>query len=122
MLSYEVSKMSYEVVKLACENLSQLEKMKLAQYLIQTSVQAMEKEKPKAQVKPSEKQSKADVVATIQERILKSRPSKVTAMKNFIRAMFQFQGGISEPEIESILKDLKKQKVFKVDGAKVVYL
>lgn len=122
MLSYEVSKMSYEVVKLACENLSQLEKMKLAQYLIQTSVQAMEKDKPKVQVKPSEKQSTVDVIATVQERVLKSRPSKVTAMKNFIRAMFQFQGGISEPEIESILKDLKKKKIFKIDGAKVVYL
>ncbi len=114
--------MSYEVVKLACENLSQLEKMKLAQYLIQTSVQAMEKEKPKVQVKPSEKQSKTDVIATVKERVLKSKPSKVASMKNFIRAMFQFQGGISDPEIESILKDLKKQKIFRIDGAKVVYL
>ena len=114
--------MSYEVVKLACENLSQLEKMKLAQYLIQTSVQAMEKDKPKVQVKPSEKQSKGDVIATVQERVLKNRPSKVTAMKNFIRAMFQFQGGISDHEIESIIKDLKKKKIFKIDGVKVVYL
>ncbi|EGR0269186.1 hypothetical protein FMH15_21490 [Vibrio alginolyticus] len=114
--------MSYEVVKLACENLTVLEKMKLAQYLVQTSVQAMEKEKPAAQVKPTATQTKDQVVSSIQERVLKSKPSKVSSMKNFIRAMFNFQGGISDSEIDSILKDLKKKKVFRVDGAKVIYL
>ncbi|MEZ8991025.1 hypothetical protein AB4571_01795 [Vibrio breoganii] len=114
--------MSYEVVKLACENLTQLEKMKLAQYLIQTSVQAMEKEKTKTQVKESASPTKAQVISTVQERVLKSKPAKETSMKNFVRAMFQFQGGISEAEVDKIIKDLMRKKVFRIDGAKVIYL
>ncbi len=114
--------MSYEVVKLACENLTELEKMKLAQYLIQTSVQAMEKGNPKTQVTESVSPAKAEIVENVQERVLKSRPSKVSSMKNFVRAMFQFQGGISDSEIDTILNQLKKDKVFKVDGSKIIYL
>lgn len=114
--------MSYEVVKLACENLTQLEKMKLAQYLIQTSVQAMEKEKPKTQVKEPASPTKAQVMSSVQERVLKSRPSKESSMKNFVRAMFQFQGGIPDTEVDNILKDLIRKKVFRIDGSKIIYL
>ena len=110
--------MSLEVVKLACENLTGLEKMKLVQYLVQTSVQAMEKENPKDQVK----QSKELVVAEVRERVLKSKPSKVSSLKNFIGSMFQFQGGISDSEIDTIVEGLKKSKILKVNGMKIVYL
>lgn len=114
--------MSYEVVKLACESLTGLEKMKLAQYLIQTSVQAMEKDSPKPQVNETVSLSKNQVLDSVQERVLKSRPSKISSMKNFVRAMFQFQGGISDSEIDAILNRLIKDKVFTINGSKIVYL
>lgn len=114
--------MSHEIVKLACEKLTELEKMKLAQYLIQTSVQTMEKGNPKPQVIESVSPTRAQIVEDVQGRVLKSRPNKVSSMKNFVRAMFQFQGGISDSEIDIILNHLKKNKVFKVDGTKILYL
>lgn len=114
--------MSYEVVKLACGNLTELERMKLAQYLIQTSVQAMEEKNPKVQVQQPITKSKASVVADVEGRVLKSRPSKVSTMKNFISTMFNFQGGISSSEVDIIIEGLKKKKLFKIDGNKIVYL
>jgi hypothetical protein len=36
--------------------------------------------------------------------------------------MFNFRGGISEKEQESIIKELEKQKIIKIENTKVLYL
>ena len=36
--------------------------------------------------------------------------------------MFQFQGGISEPDIDKIIAELQKQKYIKINQNKVNYL
>ncbi|PSV00884.1 hypothetical protein [Photobacterium kishitanii] len=121
--------MNYEIIKLACSALTDLEKMKLAQFLIQTSIHAIEQEQEQEQAgnKPQDKESTSSQkenkkIEAIQSRIMKSKPTKVSSMKNFIRSMFQHEGGISESEMNNIFKYFKKAKVFKISGEKIVYL
>jgi len=53
---------------------------------------------------------------------LKSRPSKVKSLENFIDAMFQFKGSISEEERSSIISSLQKKKLIKIEKNLVLYL
>jgi len=57
------------------------------------------------------------------DRIGKLRPSKKASLINSIKAMYQFQGGVSDEDQEKIIKDLQKRKFLKIESNnKVVYL
>lgn len=94
--------MSYDVIRLASDKLSYREKMKLAQYLIQAAIREEELLRPKERdvesfssdipLKPTE----IDLVHYAKERLAKSKPAKTKSLRNFLEAMFQFQGGIEK--------------------------
>lgn len=53
---------------------------------------------------------------------MKSKPAKKAALFNFIGAMFQFQGGISDEEKEAIVSELQKKKWLTIDSnGRVLY-
>jgi hypothetical protein len=122
--------MSYEVIKLACDNLTYREKMKLAQYLIQAAIK--EEETLNLLNRPAEqKQSHSgqpsnsidsDLLEYVKERLAKSKPSKRQSLSNFISAMFQFQGGIDSDDIEKLISKLEKAGFIRLAGNKVSYV
>ena len=121
--------MSYDVIRLAAEKLSYREKMKLSQYLIQAAIKEEEELHPEKRItisstnqttiKPTE--SKENTIDYIKERLFKSKPSKKQSLSNFISAMFQFQGGIKNEDIDSIINQLVKEKLITIDGQKITY-
>lgn len=125
--------MSYEVIRLACDKLSYREKMKLAQYLIQAAIKEEETLNPTERVvnAPCPKQNKPQEVSNnlsgkelilyVKERLEKSKPAKTQTLKNFISAMFQFQGGIEESKIEDIVRSLERDRFLSINGTKVNY-
>lgn len=122
--------MSYEVIRIAADKLTYREKMKLAQYLIQAAIKEEENINPSKrsltvlaeEIKDFQNSDKTDLVTYAKERLSKSKPAKTQSLKNFIGAMFQFQGGIEESKIESIVKSLEKEGFLTIDGTKVKYV
>lgn len=120
--------MSYDVIRLAADKLSYREKLKLSQYLIQAALKEEEELHPEKRIAPTAKQpvaktneAKENTIDYIKERLLKSKPSKRQTLSNFIGAMFQFQGGIKDEDIETIINKLVKEKFLVIDGNKINY-
>ena len=120
--------MSYDVIRLAADKLSYREKLKLSQYLIQAALKEEEELHPEKRINSNTKQSvaktnesKENTIDYIKERLLKSKPSKRQTLSNFIGAMFQFQGGIKDEDIDTIINKLVKEKFLVVDGNKINY-
>lgn len=125
--------MSYDVIRLAADNLTYREKLKLSQYLIQAAIKEEEDLNPatrnvtepknkKIETKSVERTSgDLDVISYVKERLFKSKPSKKQSLINFIGAMFQFQGGIEDSKIDAIIKRLEKEGVLTISGSKVTY-
>lgn len=121
--------MSYEVIRLACDKLTYREKMKLAQYLIQAAIKEEEALNPQKRSTPQESVNNCqsasltgpDLLEYVKERLAKSRPSKRQTLSNFISAMFQFQGGINDEEVEKLILKLEKSGFLKREGNKVIY-
>lgn len=123
--------MTYNEISVLCEKLSKNDKLRLMQSLIVQVMREDEVQQPKLQVRvqtatkvdASSKTNFENVHTEILERLLKSRPGKASTLKNFIAAMFQFRGGISDQEIETVIKDLQKMKRIHIDSSnKVSYL
>ena len=123
--------MSYDVIALACEQLSYRDKLRLAQLLIQTARKEEENTNPinrtvpepvkKVKRTPDSPKEKITIEYVI-ERLLKLRPVRKTSLSNSIKAMFQFQGGISDSDIEKIISELQKLKYIKIEENIVRYL
>jgi len=121
--------MSYEVIRLACDNLTYREKMKLAQYLIQAAIKEEETLNP--QNRSAEQESSrsnqptnltdSDLLEYVKERLAKSKPSKRQTLSNFINAMFQFQGGIESNDVEKLISKLEKSGFLRLEGNKIIY-
>ena len=123
--------MTYDVIALACDQLSYRDKLRLAQLLIQTARKEEENanpqnraepkaiEKPKAKPEPS---TDIDVIEYVVERLMKLKPVKKQSLANSIKAMFQFQGGIAESDIDKIISELQKRKYIKIEQNSVSYL
>jgi hypothetical protein len=124
--------MNYEVVALACEQLSYRDKLRLAQLLIQTARKEEENEnqKNRAERKDVKNNNGAkevslndiDTIEYVVERLFKLKPTKKKSLTNSIKAMFQFQGGISDSDIDNIISELQKRKHIKLEQNKVSYL
>lgn len=119
------NKMSkYDEIKNEILELSYRDKLRLAQLLIQLA-RKEEEEFSVGHAIPQQSEKKIETVDTYVyalERVLKSRPSKLVSLENFISAMFQFQGSITEDEKQDLIKKLIKNKVIHIEGNKVIYL
>lgn len=105
--------MGYDEVAVLCGQLSYRDKFRLAQLLIQTARKEEEEKNPDGR-KPTAKDSYA--IEYVAERLLKSKPAKKAALLNFIGAMFQFQGGISDKDKEAIVSELQERKLISIDN------
>ena len=54
-------------------------------------------------------------LAFVKKRILKLKPKKKAGLIRSIAAMFQFKGGIPEQEIQTMIKNLQKEKTLAID-------
>jgi hypothetical protein len=123
--------MNYDVIALACQQLSYRDKFRLAQLLIQIARKEEENTNPINRTEPepvkkvkSTPDSPKEIITIeyVIERLLKLRPIKKTSLSNSIKAMFQFQGGISDSDIEKIMSELQKLKYIKIEENNVRYL
>lgn len=123
--------MIYDVIVPACEQLSYRDKLRLAQLLIQTARKEEENVNPQNRSEPKvvEKEKsnegslkEVDAIEYVVERLLKLKPVKKQSLINSIKAMFQFQGGISDSDIDKNISELQKRKYIKVEQHKVFYL
>lgn len=122
--------MDYNTALEAVISLDYRDKLRLAQLLIQLARKEEEAQYVKKQ--PAHKPSvpKSSTVSNvdspdlryIKERLLKSKPGKVQSLQNFIDAMFQFKGSVSESKRNQLIKDLQKAKVLRIENNKVTYL
>lgn len=112
-----------EIAKLAGQ-LSYKDKLRLAQLLNQLA------KKEEGQSDPEKKEaivsadpSNPDVIQYVAERIFKLKPIKKAALLNSIRSMFQFQGGISDDDVERMVVELQKSRHLSIDeNNRVSYL
>jgi len=112
--------MSYEEIAKATETLSYRDKFRLAQLLIQMARKEEEEQYPTERKAMGAKDK--ETIEYVSERLLKSKPSKKPALSNFISAMFQFQGGISEEDKNHIISVLQKMKILSIsENGKVTY-
>lgn len=102
--------MKYEEILNECRELSSNDKLKLATSLLQMIA------------KDNTETSVAIAFSEIAKRVLKSKPSKKKALENFIKAMFNFGGSITDKEVSSIILKLQKKRYLKLDENKVIYL
>ena len=117
--------MDYNTALEAVVSLSYRDKLRLAQLLIQLARKEEEEQSVKSipkQVKQSSSKEELLDLNYVKERLLKSKPSKLSSLENFIDAMFQFKGSISESKRNQIIAQLKKAKVLGVENNKVTYL
>ena len=112
--------MSYKEIVKAAETLSYRDKFRLAQLLIQLARKEEEEQYPTERMAMIVKDK--ETIKYVSERLLKSKPSKKPALSNFISAMFQFQGGISEEDKNYIINALQKKKILSIsENGKVTY-
>jgi hypothetical protein len=116
--------MNYEEIVKECENLGYRDKLRLSQLLIQLARKEEEIQNPQnrsnlkdEKKKEISKELKNDIgsIQYIIDRIVKLKPSKKKTLMNSIRAMYQFQGGVSEQDQERIIAKLKKMKFINID-------
>jgi len=77
----------------------------------------------KAKTKTEESATDINSIQYVIERLDKLRPSRKKTLMNSIRAMYQFQGAISEEDQETIIDKLEKKKFLKIESNnRVTYL
>jgi len=118
--------MIYDEIALVCEQqLGYRDKLRLAQLLIQQARKEEEKQNPQKRVEKKvdaslqtqeQQESIAETMAYVIEKILKLKPSKRNSLANSISAMFQFQGGISDSDIEKIISELQRLNYINIDS------
>lgn len=107
----------YQDIAKQSEKLSYRNKLRLAQLLIQLARKEEEETYPQERVDtPARKPTDPETIGYIADRILKLRPARKASALNSIGAMFQFQGGISDQDKETIIKELVRRKVLIVDA------
>jgi hypothetical protein len=124
--------MQYDEIVRHCEGLGYRDKFRLSQLLIQLARKEEEIQNPKNRNDIKEGKAKAikedptndiNSIQYVIDRIAKLRPAKKKSLLNSIRAMYQFQGAISEKDQEIIVEKLEKSKFLKIESNnRVTYL
>lgn len=108
--------MTYSEIEKLAKELPYREKFRLAQAMIQMA----RKEEEETNVV---KNQAAGTLDDIKSRILKSKPVKKAALENFVKAMYNFKGGVSDEDLAKIIKQLEKEKFISIDlNNRVTYL
>lgn len=122
--------MTYTEISALCEQLSRNEKLRLTQLLIMQVMREEDIQKSQSCIQLQNELSgiwkdsstSEDIIDYVVKRLLKLKPTKKASLINSIVAMFQFQGGISEPDVEQIISVLQKLKYINIDiNNKVTY-
>ena len=122
--------MDYDEIAKHCEILGYRDKLRLSQLLIQLARKEEEIQNPQKRsdliehkTKPEEQTTDINSIQYVIERLDKLRPSKKKTLMNSIRAMYQFQGAISDEDQETIIDKLEKKKFLKIESNnRVTYL
>jgi hypothetical protein len=122
--------MEYNEIAKACEGLSYRDKFRLAQFLIQLARKEEESQNPQSRVAAEKGECRKTTtdpethsIEYVMERIGKLRPGKKKTLLNSIQAMYQFQGGISEKDQETIISELQKRNFLRIESDnRVTYL
>ena len=115
--------MTYDELSKRVEQLSYRDKFRLAQLLIQLARKEEEEQKPvEREATPSAGPSDPELILYVAERLKKLRPARKETVLNSIGAMFQFRGGITEEDKETIFVALIAAKEIVVaETGKVTY-
>lgn len=119
--------MTFDEVVDLCKQLEYKDKLRLVQSLSQMiregEKQAFQSETERGQ-QPSVLAEDSDkVVQEVARRLMKLKPVKRSSLLNSIVSMFQFQGGISEADTETIVSELQRLQFIRIDkNDKVKYL
>jgi hypothetical protein len=123
--------MEYDEIAEHCESLGYRDKLRLSQLLIQLARKEEEIQNPVRRRNLNEKVTKQILDETttdinsiqyVIDRLAKLRPSKKKTLLNSIKAMYQFQGAISEKDQEIIIAKLEQKKFLKVESNnRVIY-
>ncbi|MEG4630928.1 hypothetical protein QUB56_15185 [Microcoleus sp. AR_TQ3_B6] len=113
--------MTYDDIASLCEQLGYRDKLRLAQLLIQLARKEEETQNAQHPIEEnrqdfSKSLNSSEIVEYVFERLIKLKPTKISSLKNSIAAMFQFQGGISEAELERIISQLQKLQYIQIDA------
>lgn len=113
----------YQTIAKQSEQLGYRNKLRLAQLLIQLARKEEEEAYPQERVDaPTKKPTDPETIGYVAQRIVKLRPSRKSGVLNAIGAMFQFQGGVSDQDKETIIKELIRRKVLAIDAnSRVTY-
>lgn len=124
--------MNYDEIAQHCEELGYRDKLRLSQLLLQLARKEEEIQNPKkrSNIKlgnleaiTEEPTKDINSIQYVMDRLAKLHPSKKKTLLNSIRAMYQFQGAISEKDQENIISKLEKSKFLKVErNNRVTYL
>lgn len=124
--------MIYDEIVKHCEKLGYRDKLRLAQLLLQFARKEEELQNPKQRngIKNGNPKAVSDEptndinsIQYVMDSLAKLRPSKKKTLMNSIRAMYQFQGAISEEDQEIIVKKLSDAKFLKVErNNRITYL
>ena len=124
--------MNYGEMVKHCDALSYRDKFRLAQLLLQTGRKEEELQNPKGRnnIKTGNPEAIADEptkdinsIQYVMDRLSKLRPAKKKTLLNSIRAMYQFQGAISEEDQEAIVMRLEESDFLIVENNnRVTYL
>lgn len=100
--------MTYQEIESLAKSLSYRDKLHLAQTMLQMARKEEEEQN-------SSTAKFAAEFPNIVERIRKSKPGKRKSLTSFIKDMFNFRGGITDEEIDGVIKQLQKQEVITID-------
>ncbi len=130
--------MKYDDIVKECEKLGYRDKLRLSQHLIVLARKEEEiqhpqnrsnlkhpqsRSNPKQDNISGEPSSDIESIHYVIDRITKLRPGKKKSLLNCIKAMYQFQGGVSEEDQVNIIRNLEKQKFLRVESNnKITYL
>ncbi len=121
--------MEYDEIAKHCESLGYRDKLRLSQLLIQLARKEEEIQNPQTRRNLNEKVTKQisdeptidiNSIQYVTDRLSKLRPSKKKTLLNSIKAMYQFQGAISEQDQEMIIAKLEQNKFLKVESNNLV--
>jgi hypothetical protein len=100
----------YDTLSKQIEQLSYRDKFRLAQLLIQLARKEEEEAHPERRQTTSPAKLAPNSIQYIADRLRKLKPSTKPKVINSIGAMFQFRGGISDPDKERIFSELHKAR------------
>jgi hypothetical protein len=114
--------MTYNELSKAVEGLGYRDKLRLAQLLVQLARKEEEEQNPEQRKSGPRTKPDPELIQYVADRLRKLKPSKKEALFNSIGAMFQFQGGVSDEDKETIFSELlKRQHIAVSESGRVQY-